>query len=97
MNVKFQDWDCIATYAQYGNGRLAIILVDAEDSSPIATATVNLPDEDMTDDEVAIKDYSENEGMLAALLDSGLISKPVRLAFSGFVTVPICKFLGEPK
>ena len=89
--VKFMDWDCDVEFAQYQNCRVAILLVDSVDGSPIATATVNLPDERMEKDEVAIKDYSENEGMFAALKEAGLISDPIRYVQSGWVEVPICK------
>ena len=101
--VKFSNWTCDVAYAIYENGRLAIQLMDAEDHSPVATATVNLPDVDLDGDEVAIKDYSENAGMLDALIEAGVVSKPRRYeatcaAFtsSGFVTVPICQWLDKP-
>ena len=42
--VRFKQWDCIVRKREYGNGRPALELVDAEDGSPIAKATVNLPD-----------------------------------------------------
>ena len=76
MKVKFMEWECDVVYGQYGNGRTAISLMDAADGSPIATASVNLPDEPLKDKEVAIKDYSENEGMLDALMDAGVITIP---------------------
>lgn len=94
-DVKFEGWLCYVQLAKYGNGRTAIQLMDYDDASPVATASVNLPDVEMADDEVAIKDWSENEGMLSALLDAGIVAPPVRLELSGFVVVPICKFLGE--
>ena len=37
--VRFKDWDCIVQKRQYGNGRVALQLIDAEDGSPIATAS----------------------------------------------------------
>jgi len=85
--------DCLAVLGRYSNKRLEIQLVSAKDSEPIATATVNLPDEQLEEDEVCIKDYSENEGVLASLIKAGVISEPVRFTGSGFVSIPICKFL----
>lgn len=94
--VKFSLWDTLPRYGKYhGTERLAIQLIDAGDFSPVATATVNLPEVELADDEVIIKDYSENEGMLEALMEAGLVSAPVRHAEAGFVTVPVCKFLGD--
>jgi hypothetical protein len=66
--VKFKKWDCVIVYAQYSNGRTAIQLKDDNDGSPVATATINVPDVYLEKDEVIIKDYSENEGMLDTLV-----------------------------
>jgi len=46
----------------YNNGRHAIKLYDEEDGMPYMTASINMPAEDLEDDEGIIKDYSENEG-----------------------------------
>lgn len=93
--VKFKQWNCKPVKAFYGNGRIAIQLIDAEDGEPIATATINIPDEDIKDDEVIIKDYSENEGMLNALLEADIIEPAHRVTSSGYVfNIPICKFKG---
>lgn len=66
MKVKFNKWDCKVVFTTYkNNNRTAIELV--EDTPPyfesVAIATLNLPNEPMHEEEVAIKDYSENEGM----------------------------------
>jgi hypothetical protein len=96
MNVIYKDWKCTISFAKYSNDRIAIQLFDVEDGQPIATASVNLPDEPMAADEVAIKDYSENEGMFNVLRQADVISDPVRFASSGFIThIPICKLLGK--
>jgi len=93
MQVKFKMWDCDVRFHTYSNGRPAIVLIDAEDGSPIATASVNVPEEKLAIDEIAIKDYSENEGMLEVMVYAGIVSEPVRKIKSGFVTIPICKLL----
>jgi len=93
--VKFLNWECDLQFQRYCNGRLAIQLTDTEDHSPVATATVNLPDARLGDDEVCIKDYSENEGVLAALVNAKVVSEPVRFESSGWVTIPVCKLLLE--
>lgn len=94
--VKFRNWDCDVRFAKYNNGRTAIKLQDKLDGEPIATATVNLPDVMMKEDEVAIKDYSENEGMLNAFVKAGIVGRPFMFAESGFVAIPICKLLINP-
>lgn len=94
--VKFLDWDCTVAFAKYGNGRFAIQLFDAETHEPIATASVNLPFEPLASDEIAIKDYSENEGILDALVKAGVVSTPLRFVESGWVSIPICHLIGVP-
>jgi hypothetical protein len=95
QKVKFKDWDCIVAYAQYGNGRTAIQLMAEDDGQPIAIASVNLPDEPMEADEIAIKDYSENEGMLDCLVEAKIVSHALRFVrISQWVTVPICHLMG---
>ncbi len=87
--VHFQSWTCRVQQASYDNGRIALRLVDEE--GPVATATVNLPEEPLAADEVAIKTYSENEGMLESLLDAGIVEDTGRKAWAGRVQVPICR------
>lgn len=96
--VKFRKWTCDAKFARYGNGRVAIKLIDVNDESLVAVASVNLDDGvEMAADEIAIKDYSENEGMLAAMIAADIVSEPLRYESTGYVTVPICKLLVEPE
>ena len=95
-HVKFKRWDCDIIYGEYGNGRMVIQLFQTGVESPylVATATVNLPDEKLDTDEIAIKDYSENEGMLTALVEAGIVTKIKRLVSSGYVIIPICTYTG---
>jgi len=93
MKVKFNEWDCIVIIKQYNNDRTAIQLVDAEDGCPVAIATVNLPAESIERDEVIIKDYSENSGILDALVEGGVVSKPIRTIRTEFVEMYVCKLL----
>ncbi|MDD5065006.1 MAG: hypothetical protein PHQ35_09665 [Phycisphaerae bacterium] len=91
MQVKFKNWLCNTNVAHYSNKRTAIVLTDSEDGSPIATATVNIPEEKIEPDEIIVKDYSENEGMLKALTDVGIVIKVVRMVSTGYVECPVCK------
>lgn len=89
--VRFRDWDCLVQKRQYDNGRVALQLVDVEDGSPIAKATVNLPDVPLGKNQVAIKDWSENEGMLDALVAASVITPTGQMVRSGYVEVPVCE------
>ena len=79
-----------ATYSKYGNGQNAILLDYASNGQSYMVASVAL-DHPLQSDEVAIKNYSENEGILETLLESGIIATPHRFISSGFVQIPICK------
>jgi hypothetical protein len=91
VRVRFRDWDCIVQKHEYDNGRPALRLVDAEDCSPVATATVNLPDVPLRINQVAIKDWSENEGILRAMTEAGVVKPTGETVRSGYVQVPICE------
>lgn len=94
MKVNFNNEKCKVKIGLYANGRLAIQLVDDE-YRPFATSTVNLPDKELEEGCVYIKDYSENEGMVEALKDAGIIEEVVDQEISGFVTIPECKLTQE--
>ena len=89
--VRFKDWDCIVEKRQYENGRPALRLIDAEDGSPIATAMVNLPNAKSGPNTVFVKDWSENEGMMAALIEAGVVKPTGETVRSGFVEVQVCE------
>ena len=97
VNLKYNEYDVELHYGIYlNNGRHALSLIDKTDTEPIATCTINLPTHQIEKDEVAIKSYSENEGMLEWLMKYKIVSKPIRFVPAGFVVVPICKLLIQP-
>jgi hypothetical protein len=91
--VTFKEWECILVPRYYSNGRKAISLVSDDDMrEPIAVATVNLPEVPMDDDHVAIKDYSENEGMALMLVQNDIVYPMyVKTVQSGYVDIGIHK------
>ena len=91
--ARFIGTDCFLEFAEYGNKRKAISLITEDTKELMAVATVNLPNEPCGDDEVFIKDYSENEGILALLIEIEVISKPIGFSQSGWVQIPKCKLL----
>lgn len=81
VKVAFKNWlgswTCRLTFHTYANnGRLCLRLQDWETGEPIAAATINLPDVKLEGREIAIKDYSENQGMVEALISAGVIARP---------------------
>ena len=99
--IKFRNWDCELVQQQYQNGRLALQLVAWDNDSDkdvvkgelIASCTVNMPDVPLEPNEVLIKNYSENQGMLAALLIAGVVRKTEKSVQSGWAKISICEIL----
>ena len=88
--LNFKGTRCEIELDSYAkDGSTAIRLIDTADGMPYSTATVWI--EGLEKGEVAIKNYSENEGMYYALLEAGVIEPEHRTVLSGFATVPICR------
>lgn len=107
--VLFKTWLCRVIPGFYKDGNIALSLVDVDDGSPVATATVNLPDEKKLLDKyrynakvypelkvpLFIKDWSENQGMLDALMSANIISKPFEYVVTGYERVPLVTVIHE--
>lgn len=79
----------------YGNGQNAIQFMD-ETGIPYFVATVAV-DEHIESDELAIKSYSENEGVLEWMIKNEIVQEPHRFVQSGFVLIPVCKLTEDAK
>lgn len=73
----------------YRNNRLCIDLI-CNDGEPWCTATVNIDGIKLNNDEVLIKDYSENEGTLALLKQYNIVKSVRSYINNGYVLIPIC-------
>ena len=74
--------------AQYTNNRTAIQIFSP--NGPEMTATVNIPDQPLEPDQVLIKNWTENEGILEALIDNNVITDTGLLISTGFVQANLC-------
>lgn len=91
LNTTYANYTVhVINAGSYANGRKAIRIVDVEDGAAVMTATVNMPDVDLKEGEIVIKDYSENEGCLHFLVANGVVSPAIRWADHG---MPIVKLL----
>jgi hypothetical protein len=90
---EYGTYDVQVEFLKYSNGRTAIELTDAETGEPVLTATVNIPGVDLTNREVIIKNYSENEGVLGFLMDNNIVGPVKREVTTGFVSCPIVDLL----
>jgi hypothetical protein len=85
--LKYVNEDCVLGFARYHNGYPEIHLINPETGERLLTCTVNL---DVPPDPycVWLKNYSENAGMLNALVASGLVEPTGREIKSRWVTFP---------
>jgi hypothetical protein len=95
MKVRFNGNDYDVRFEKYGNGRTAIVLVGS-DGEFAAVATVNIPEAQLRPDQVFIKDYSENQGMLAALEKAGIVQATGAYVDCGYASMPVCRLLVDP-
>lgn len=83
MHVTFNNTRCLVQFNTYHCGQTAIQLI-TESGEPMATATAALPKVPVGTDEVLIKDYGENQGVLLALFEAGIVHNPVDAIPVGF-------------
>jgi len=82
---------------QYSNGRLALMLEDAETREPWAKLTVNIPDQPLAQDEFFVKGWSENASIVIALRrQTKLFTHTGRIVPAGFCDAMVWKF-SDPK
>ena len=74
---------------EYENGNTALLLVKRSNPSDYRVLTINVS-HPLPPSMVTIKDYSENAGTLAMLLEQGIVNAPLYFEESGFVKNPVC-------
>lgn len=103
QQVMFLNYECdvhIHEYTANKQSAIELIIADTEHNQgrssepgePMCMATVCLPGYPFEKRETAIKDYSENEGMLASLIAAGIVEETGKTTRSGFVDIPIVRF-----
>lgn len=99
MPIQFGPFKCVLAVGCYAENphRLALYLKDAETWEAVAKCTVNVVMLGLGPDEVAIKDYSENAGMLDALIAQDVVLPPHDYFASGHVRIPICRLTEKAK
>lgn len=92
MNIKLSHGtyeDCLIKMHKYLNNRPALVIY--HEGQVLLKASVNMPDHVIPEGYVCIKDWAENEGILAILIENNIIEAPEFVILSGFVTVNVCK------
>lgn len=88
--MRYKGESVVIKKRYYDNGRMALIL-DCASGEPYGKITVNVPEEHLLKDEMFVKDYSENEGMLSWCQEIGLVIKVIAYVEQGWVKIPKCK------
>lgn len=79
--------NCYFDVGRYAENDNLAIRIRAEYGEPITTVTIN-PSEDISDDYIFVKDYSENEGMVEWLTKMNIIDPtPKKAVSSGWVSI----------
>ena len=95
IQENFHKW--VPEIGKYHNGRTCLTYVSYDEdmgmSEQQCVASINMPDIELADDEICIKLYSENEGILDMMITANHVSKPLVWVEQGFVKIPICKLL----
>jgi hypothetical protein len=89
--VMFMGEECTIEWQEYAEGGVAMQLWCEE--GPMGKATVCVPGSGIAVDEVIIKDYAENQGMLKALVDAGVVSDTGKTVPCGYEVGHVCKLL----
>lgn len=79
-------------YQSPKNIALLAVMETEAGREPFGMITVNVQQE-LKPGRVAIKDWSENEGLLDVLVEEGIVSEPLAYIPSGFVEIPVCRLL----
>ena len=91
MQVTFLDYECEVKVSKYHDGNTRLQLVDNM-GMPIAIATVIAPVK-LPANKVIIKNYSENEGMLEALVEANIVKATGQTVPVGRTVGHICELL----
>ncbi len=80
---------------EYRNSQTALVLIDTVDGSPVLTASISVPEIALEKNELIIKDYSENEGVLNFLVKNNIVKPLGKYIENGLITAEIVELISE--
>lgn len=92
IKTKYGEYDVDLVWGTYPSGRKSMKLIDKKEGYPIMIATVDLPVH-LEPDEILIKNWSENEGILEELQRLSIIGEVIEEVPTGFVKAHKVKLL----
>ena len=91
--VHFLGEDCTLEWGWYAKPHNPRLQLWASDG-PMATASLN-PTTSLPDGFIAIKDYRENAGVLAALVAAGIVQDTGEVVSVGYEVANVCRILAR--
>lgn len=89
--VLFHDILLDCNLIKYANGQNALRLL--HNGLPYGTPSIAISDVEQKEDEIFIKNYNENRGVLEALIKAEIIKEPHNKLIINFVNIHVCKLL----
>ena len=104
MNIKIDGYDMILKKEEYQNGKTALVIIIGNGNDALeemgmqpgdeyTVVTVNLPNVELQDNEICVKNYTENEGLFEQLIEQKILRDTGRKVKTGFVSIPIAELL----
>lgn len=90
--VRFYGENCGVYIGRYANGQ-TLLTLSCEDCLPMATASVSIPEYSHGCGRVFIKNWSENQGILEALVEAGIVEDTGEKVPTGFAEAHVCRLL----
>lgn len=72
------------SFGYYNNDRLAINLIELPDLSSYGTVTINISEVELSENQIVVKNYNENKGMVDFLLRNKLVDKEYNYFYVGY-------------
>lgn len=84
IKTKYFEGEVYLLKLEYANGRAAIRVYDAQDSSVVMTATKNVVDVNLPEGYTIIKNVDENDGILEELVRLGIVEDKGKIPFGHY-------------
>jgi len=94
--IRWQGSTLAVVPARYANGQNGLRLFDPQTGEPYGTASTSLAQYSQQPNEVFIKNYAENEGLLEVLVNAGIVEDMGIKATTGYTAADICRLLVAP-
>lgn len=88
--------NCSLKFGKYPCGQNALIILD-ELGSPLLKASCAIPEVQIKQNQIIIKNWSENDGILDELIKNKILETSGEMVFINYVYAHICNLLVDPE